>query len=210
MRIRKLKRANTGQALVETLLMMPILLSLVLNAINFGYFFLMALNITSASRSSGVYSIVGGATPAGIALPNAGNMTNCTGSTSSPTVSCLALQDLTGAVYTPSGSNTGGQVCSPSVGVLNAGTVNQQSQCSAFGSSARAGAFGPAGPDPELNSGNSAPAFMLNRVDVGYTFRTPIPLMPLNIIVLAAPACTSSGGTVTCTFVRHVSMRAMQ
>jgi hypothetical protein len=47
-------------------------------------------------------------------------------------------------------------------------------------------------------------------VDVGYTFRTPIPLMPFNIIVLAAPACTSSGGTVTCTFVRHVSMRAMQ
>ena len=205
MRIRK--PGNSGQALVETLLMLPILLSLVLNAINFAYFFLMAINISSASRSSGVYSIVGGATPAGIALPIAGDMSNCTG-TGSSTVSCLVQMDLTGAVYTPTTSNTGGQVCSPSVGVLNAGTPNQQSQCSAFGSNAGSTSFGPADPDPELDNGGSSPAFMLNRVDVAYSFQTPIPLMPFNIVVLAAPQCTGSD-PVICTFFRHVSMRAM-
>jgi hypothetical protein len=34
--------------------------------------------------------------------------------------------------------------------------------------------------------------------------------MPFSILVLAAPICTSSAGTVTCTFYRHVEMREMQ
>jgi Flp pilus assembly protein TadG len=201
MRVPRMRRGSSGQALVETVLILPLLLSIVLNAINFAYFFLMALNITASSRSSGIYSITGGATPSGIALPPAGPQTDTT------SVSYIAYQDLTGAVSSPS-INAGVQVCSPTVGVLNSGTVNQQSQCTTFGS---VGSFQPAEPDPELNSGNTAPAFALNRTDVAYQFRTPIPLMPFNIIVLAAPACTSSsGGTVTCTFYRHVEMRAMQ
>ena len=203
MRIRKPR--NSGQALVETVLMMPLLLGIVLNAINFAYFFLMAVNINAASRTSGLYSITGGATPAGIPLPSAGPL-NC----SSPlkSVSDLACQDLTGAVNSPS-TEAGFQVCSPSVGVVNAGTTTQQSQCASFGYSGAQGSFAAAGPDPELNAGNTAPAFMLNRVDVGYQFRTPIPLMPFNIVVLAAPQCTGSD-PVICTFYRHVSMRALQ
>src|SRR5215471_629475 len=100
MTVRKIMRGNSGQALVETVLMLPLLLTLVLNGINFGYAYLMALNITSASRSSGMYSIVGGATPAGTPLPFVGTMDNCTGA-GSATVSCLVQMDLTGAVYTP-------------------------------------------------------------------------------------------------------------
>ena len=184
---------------METVLLMPLLLALILNAINFAYFFLMALNITSAARTSALYSITGGATPASIPLPPAGTATTTT------SVSYLAYQDLTGAVYSP-GTNAGIQVCSPAVGVLNAGTVNQKSQCSSFGS---IGSFPAAEVDPELNSGSTAPAFMLNRVDVAYQFSPPIPLMPFNIIVLASPACTSSGGNVTCTFYRRAMMRAM-
>ncbi len=169
---------DSGQALMETVLIMPVLLAVVLNAINFAFFFLMALNITSSARSSGTYSIMGGATPA----------------------------TMTGAVYSPTTTNTGVQVCSPSVGVLNAGTATQQSQCSQLG---MAESFAPADPDPELNSAGTVPAFLLNRVDVAYQFTPPIPLMPFNIIVLASPACTSSGGVVTCLFYRHTEMRAM-
>ena len=198
----KLVRASSGQALVETVLILPLLLSIVLNAINFGYFFLMALNITASSRNSGTYSIMGGATPSGIPLPPAGSQSN----TSS--VSYIAYQDLAGAVYSPA-TNAGVHVCSPSVGVINGGTLSQQSSCTTFGS-VGGSSFAAAGPDPELNADNTAPAFMLNRVDVAYQFQTPIPLMPFNIVVLASPACTSANGTVTCTFYRHVSMRAMQ
>lgn len=200
MKTSKLWRESSGQALIETVLIIPLLLALVLNAVNFGYFFLMALNITAAARSSALYSITGDETPAAIPVPPAGP------ATASNSVSYVAYQDLTGAVYSPS-TNAGIQVCSPSVGILNAGAANQKTQCASFGS---IGSFSPSEPDPEMNSGNTVPAFLLNRVDVAYQFTTPIPLMPFNIIVLASPACASAAGTVTCTFYRHSVMRVMR
>jgi Flp pilus assembly protein TadG len=193
-------RKSSGQSLVEAVLLLPLLLAIVLNAINFGYFFLMALNITSSARSSALYSITGDETPAAIPVPPAGP------ATTNNSVSYVAYQDLTGAVYSPS-TNAGVQVCSPSVGILNAGTANQKTQCTSFGS---VGSFSSSDPDPELNSSNTVPAFLLNRVDVAYQFATPIPLMPFNIIVLASPACASASGTVTCAFYRHSVMRVMR
>jgi Flp pilus assembly protein TadG len=193
-------RRNSGQALIETVLLLPLVLVIVLNAVNFGYFFLMALNITASARSSALYSITGGETPAGIPVPPAGP------ATTAKSVSYLAYQDLTGAVYSPS-TNAGVQVCSPSVGILNAGTTTQKTRCASFGS---IGGFSSSDPDPELNRSNTTPAFLLNRVDVAYQFATPIPVFPFNIIVLLSPACASSGGSVTCTFYRHSVMRVMQ
>lgn len=199
MRVKKRLTGDSGQALMETvLLMMFVFLPLVLNAVNFGYFFLIALNLTSSVRSSGLYSITGSATPATIALPPAGLTTTTT------SVSYLAYQDLTGAVYSPS-TGAGVQVCSPSVGVLNAGSTTQQSKCTQFGS----GSFAVADVDPELNGNSTVPAFMLNRVDVAYTFTPPIPLTPFNALLLVSSACSSAGGSVTCTFYRHTEMRAM-
>ncbi len=200
MKMSKLVRGTSGQALVETVLLVPLLLAIVLNAINFGYFFLMALNITSSARSSGLYSIMGDGTPAAIPVPPAGP------TTAPNSVSYIAYQDLTGSVYSPS-ANAGVQVCSPSVGIVNAGTVNQKTQCTSFGS---VGGFQASDPDPELNSSNTVPAFLLNRVDVAYQFSPPIPFMPFNMLVLASPACSSSGGTVSCTFYRHSVMRVMR
>src|SRR5579863_1393684 len=201
MRKSKRLRGCSGQALIETALILPLLLMVVLNAVNFGYFYLMALNITASSRSSGIYSIMGGATPAALPLPNAGPVTTTT------SVSYLAYQDLTGAVYSPSTSNTGVQVCSTSVGaVINPGTTTMHTPCTSFG----IGSFPASDVDPELNLGKTAPAFLLNRVDVAYQFSPIIPLAPFNIMALATPACSSSAGTVTCTFYRHVEMREMQ
>lgn len=194
------RRGDSGQSLVETVLLVPLLLTLVLNAINFSYFFLTALNITSSARSGAMYSITADATPAAIPAPPAGPVTVTN------SVSYLAYQDLTGAVYSPS-TNAGVQVCSPSVGIANAGTTNQKSSCTTFGS---VGGFPAAVSDPELNSSNTLPAFLLNRVDIAYQFSPPIPLMPFNIVVLASPACSSSGGVVSCTFYRHSVMRVMR
>ena len=208
MRKSKRLRSSSGQALIETALILPLLLMIVLNAINFGYFFLTALNITSSSRTSGLYSVMGGATPSAIALPTAGPPTTaCPATTVTSTVGDLALQDLCGAVFSPStsgaSSNTGIQVCSSTVGVLNPASATMQSKCTSYG----IGSFSSAEPDPELSGG--IPVFMLNRVDVAYQFSPPIPLAPFNILALATPACVSSGGKVTCTFYRHVEMREM-
>jgi Flp pilus assembly protein TadG len=88
MRKKNIVRGDSGQSLIETVLFLPFLLTIVLNAVNFAYFFLMALNITSASRSAAIYSVMGGATPAAIALPKAGPNTTTT------TVSYLAYHCL--------------------------------------------------------------------------------------------------------------------
>src|SRR6202158_4737555 len=95
MKIRKLARNSSGQALIETVLVLPLLLTIVLNAVNFAYFFLMALNITSAARTSTIYSVMGGSTPAGIAFPKP-RPPHCT--TPGKTVRDLACQGATGAV----------------------------------------------------------------------------------------------------------------
>jgi len=189
MKIGKLAENNSGQALIETALIFPLLLTLVLNAVNFAFFFLVALNITSSSRSSGIYSIMGGATPAAMPLPSSTNVSN------------LAQQDLTGALYTPSASNTGVNVCSSRVGTSGTGT-STVTTCTSSGIGA--GYPTSAEVDPE------APSFLLGRVDVAYKFSPPIPLTPFNALLLLATNCSSSGGTVTCIFYRHIVMREMQ
>ena len=195
MRARELARKDSGQALIETALILPLLLTVVLNAVNFAFFFLMALNITSSARTSGIYSIMGGATPASLALPKAGPQTTTS------TVSYLAYQDLTGSVSTPSTTNTGVNVCSSTVGTSGTGT-STKTTCTSLGTGS--GFPSSAASDPE------APAFLLGRVDVAYKFSPPVPLTPFNALLLVASNCSSSSGTVTCTFYRHVEMREMQ
>jgi hypothetical protein len=202
MRILKLARNNSGQALIETALILPLLLVIVLNAVNFAFLFLMTLNITSAARTSGIYSIMGGATPAAKSLPLAGPATtDCPPTTVTATVSDLAYQDLCGAVSAPSTSNTGINVCSSRVGVSGTGAATVTT-CTLSGIGGGFPASAEA--DPE------SPSFLLGRVDVAYKFSPPIPLIPFSAALLVSPNCSSSGGSVTCTFYRHIVMREMQ
>jgi hypothetical protein len=172
--------------------MMPFLLGLLFNAVNFAYFFLVAINIAEAPRSGVMYSTQGFASPAGTPLPAAGPLGTVT------SVSYLTYQDMTGAIYAPSGTPL--QVCSQALGLNNTGTATQTAKCAAYGS---AYAFPAPDIDPE------APHFVLQRVDVAYAFTPLINGMWFNIFVLATPVCTSTGGSVTCTFHRKVEMRAI-
>src|SRR6266567_100412 len=181
----KVLQSTSGQALIETALILPILLTVVLNAVNFAFFFLVALNITSSSRTSGIYSIMGGATPAAMALPTSANVTD------------LAQQDLTGALSAPT-TKTGVNVCSSTIGTSGTG-ASTVTTCTSTGIGG--GYPTSADADPE------APDFLMGRVDVAYQFSPPIPLTPFNALLLLATNCSSSGGTVTCTFYRHIVMR---
>ena len=192
-----LARCSRGQSLVETVLLMPLMLLIVLNVINFGYFFVVAVNLAAAPRSGVEYSILGFATPGSLSLPAAGPPSTTT------SVSYLSQQDLTGAINAPTGATL--QVCSPTIGLSGTGST-QTSRCvSCTGSSC--GAAGAGNPAPA--SDPEAPNFVLNRVDVTYTFSPLIPGTPFGLALLPISACSSSGGNVTCTFHRQVSMRVM-
>lgn len=191
---------SRGQSLVETALTLPLLLMLVLNAVNFGYYFLVTVNLTAASRSSTTYAILGGATPAASALPPAGPATN----TSS--VSYLTYQDMTGALWNPTAASV--QVCSQtnlngSNSGINGSGVNARTNCvTCSGSTCGSVNTGAAGMVPSADP--EAPSFVLNRVDITYSFPPLIPGTPFSIALLSV----CPGGT--CTFVRHVEMRAME
>ncbi len=190
-------QADHGQSLVETVLLMPLLLLIVLNVVNFGYFFVVAVNLAASPRSGVEYSILGFATPGSLALPQPGPPSTTT------SISYLSQQDLTGAINAPTGASI--QVCSVTIGISGTGS-GQVTQCvTCTGSSCGAAGAGSPAPDPDPE----APYFILNRVDVTYSFSPLIPGTPFGLALLPISACSSSGGNVTCTFHRQVSMREM-
>ena len=193
-------RKTRGQSLVETALMLPLLLLLVMNTVNFGYFFLVIVNLTGAARSATLYAIEGSSTPAAAELPPSGN-----GSTVQ-TVTYLAFQDLTGALWNPSGASI--RVCSPininaNSGVNNAGTSSQEANCETCTNTSCTAAAAGTSPDPGADP--EAPAFILTQVRITYTFRTLIPGTIFNIPLRAAALC----GSGSCTFTRQATMRSM-
>src|SRR5260370_3762983 len=95
MKIRKLARNSAGQALVETALILPLLMLIILNVVNFGYFFVVALNLAASPRSGVEYSILGNSTPGTLHFPAAGPPST------SHSVSYLTQQDLHVAIDTP-------------------------------------------------------------------------------------------------------------
>lgn len=147
-------RNDGGQSLVETAIFLPILILLVAYAVDFGYFFIVAANLTSASRNAAEYSVQGFSSPAQSALPSAGPITTNT------SVAALAVGDLSSLAA--SATTTSVQVCSKVLG-----TTNNVTNCASYGPAGTV--FTPAA-DPE------APTFYLNRVDVTYTVQPPIPL----------------------------------
>src|SRR3989442_15333818 len=105
----QLRRSSRGQSLVETALMLPLLIMVVLNVVNLGYFFLVVVNLTGAARTATMYSVEGSSTPVSSQqLPSSGGASPATNLLS---VTYLAFQDMTGALWNPTGATL--QVCSP-------------------------------------------------------------------------------------------------
>jgi hypothetical protein len=194
--------SQSGQSIIETLLMLPLLLTLLLNAANFAYYFVYLVNLTSSQRSGVEYGIMGGASTAATAVPK-------TGPTTAPlSISYDTYQDLTGAINAPT-TRGALQVCSPSSGLVNPGTTTERASCDTFGTAPTGFTWTTPHSDPELNSGNTAPAFVLTRVDVAYRFTPLIPGEIFNAALFLVPSCTSTNGNVSCTFHRFAEMRTM-
>jgi Flp pilus assembly protein TadG len=204
MRVPKAITSESGQALVETAVVLPFLLILVFNAINFGYFFIVSVNLASASRSGATYSILGSSTPAGDiwGLPPASSGTR-------PTVADLTYDDLYRSL--PSSVNASVQICSATalIGVsgVNGTGANVRTNCATCTNRSTcltpvALTTGTLAPPPDPRS----PNFLLNYVVVTYSFNTLIPGPAFNLALLPVSLCNSSG---SCSFRRRVAMRAM-
>ena len=203
---------SRGQSLVETALMLPILIMLVLNVVNLGYFFVVAVNLTGAARTATLYAIEGGATPAAGSLPSSGGSVPATNMSS---VTYLVYQDLTGSLANPTGVTV--QVCtqanldSSGAGTnTNTGGVLRTNceSCTSGGCTPLNGSAGSSSysgsPVPSLDP--EAPGFVLNRVDIRYDVAPLIPGAIFNIPLRASGMCNSGG---TCAFFRHAEMRAL-
>lgn len=154
---------RSGQSLIETALILPLLLTIVLNAVNMGYFFFVMLNLTTAPRQGAEYSIQGSAGYQGSQLPGAAS------------VSSLVSEDIVGAI--PTAANAPMRVCSLSLGLnpVGLGTGTQIPNCASYGGGG--GVFGAPDPDPE------APYLVLNRVDIQYHVTPLIPGGIFNIVL---------------------------
>lgn len=147
-------REQSGQSLVEIAVMVPLLTLLVSYAIDMAYFLIVAASLTSATKNAAEYSIQGYLSAAQSTVPAAGPLSTTT------SVSALAISGLSSLVSASTTATV--QVCSKSVG-----TSGNTTACSSFGPTGQS--YTPA-IDPE------APRFMLQRVDVTYTVKPPIPL----------------------------------
>ena len=144
---------DSGQSLIEAGLLVPFLIVLVFNAINIGYYFFAALNLSTAPRQGAEYSIQGSASSVGSQLPSAGS------------VSTLVYDGIDRSISGTSSAPM--QVCSKSVGV--SGGLAQCIQYNGFSSSA---------PDADPEQ----PSLVLNRVDIQYHVDPPIPGSLFNIV----------------------------
>jgi Flp pilus assembly protein TadG len=178
----KLDSHESGQSLVETALMVPLVLLLTFNAVNFGYFFFVAIQITAAPHMGAEYSIQGFSTPSHPPLPSATPPKSGTDAS----VSTLTYQDMAGL---GGSANAMMQVCSEANGV---GGTAGTSLCVQVNPLGQKFTFPSPNADPEPNN------FVLNQVDVWYTVS---PLIPANVFGLTL--------TPTLQFRRSVSMRVM-
>ncbi|HWF66962.1 MAG TPA: TadE/TadG family type IV pilus assembly protein, partial [Acidobacteriaceae bacterium] len=104
-------RRTDGQSLLETAVFLPILILLIAYAVDFGYFFIVAANLTSSARNAAEYSVLGYVTPGQLSLASAGPITDTT------TIAGLAVGDLSSLAS--SSTTTTVEVCSKEIGVTN-------------------------------------------------------------------------------------------
>lgn len=184
-----LHRQREGQGLLEAALIIPVLLIIVFNAVNLGYYFFVYLNLTTAPRQGAQYSILGsltvsGSPPTPNSLPYPGD------------VNTLLSSDITGAI--PSAASTPNRICTAEISPLvDAQTVNQRPQCQSYPTGSETFSA-----DPNCNTGDicadpEAPALVLNRVDIQYTVT---PLIPGTVFNIGLPS--------PIVFHRYVYMRA--
>jgi Flp pilus assembly protein TadG len=128
-RMRPRGRPKSGQTLAEFALVLPMLLILIANVVNFGGFFFDWITVQNAARSGAQYYILGGAS------------VNAPKQATPAQVATLVYNDM---VTLLKSTNYSGQVCTKTPSGPGVPGVTTVVSCTAIGA---AGAFPPAPPD---------------------------------------------------------------
>jgi hypothetical protein len=156
-------RSEQGQSLLETAVTMPLVLAIAFNVINVGYFWIVLLSLSAASRQGVEFASQGGSAALTIPVPTTAQVRD------------LVYENVTNAISGTTTSNVAVRVCSSAKGVDSITGVALCDQ------------FGPPFTFPTPEADPESPVYVLNRVDVGYTVTPIIPgsafgvLLPSNL-----------------------------
>ena len=162
---------DAGVSLLETALVLPLMIVLLLFAIDFGYFFLVAGNMVTAARNAVLYSAQGFDSIAQQQIPSAGTAGSLADTAG---VAGLAGGDMSGLAQITTGTSPNPQVyvCSKGIGVTavksGSNTTGYRTNCATFPSGTLS--YTP-DVDPESLNG-----MLTQRVDVVYKVNLPISL----------------------------------
>ncbi len=106
-----LRRARSGQSLLEAALLLTLITTLTIYSVDYGYFFIVAADLTAAAQNAAEASVLGFATPGQLSLPQLNVITG------------LVQNELGGLVNASSATVT---LCSKSLGV----SASNVAQCS--------------------------------------------------------------------------------
>ena len=171
------RRSSAGQALVELAIMLPLLLILIANVINFAGFFFAFIEIANASRSAGDYTVMGtvaysGTDASGASGPQL-NAPSDSGLSGTQLVANMLATDMKGL---PNQSTINVRVCrlNPSNAAIGNATCNACSNSQGSMSCASGSGGFTGNPSPDTSTGEGA-SYTLTWVDVSYTYNPFIP-----------------------------------
>jgi hypothetical protein len=175
-----LRRKRAGQALVEFALMLPLLLILIANIVNFGGLFYAFVAVGNASRSAGDYTIMGSIAYSGTDLSGVSGPTlqapSDLGSAGAQLVGNMLGTDM---LALPNRSSIKVRLCelNPSNAAITKATCNVCDNSAGTGimsCTSGSGSF-TANPVPDTSTGEGS-SYTLTWVDVSYTYNPFIPL----------------------------------
>jgi Flp pilus assembly protein TadG len=161
---------QSGQALVELALVVPLLFVVIVNVVNFGGFFLAAVSVASAARDGANYMARGANSLGGPSTPTAAQIaTNVANvySNSLPNKSSLGVRMCT---RTPSGGASTTLTCS-----LGTSSFSTASGTCTSGNATTCLS------NPAADSSTEASAYTMGWVDVVYTYQTFVPVYVLTL-----------------------------
>jgi hypothetical protein len=174
------RRKRSGAALVEFAVMLPLLLILIANIVNFAGFFCAFIEVGNASRSAGDYTIMGKIAYSGTDASGASgpplSAPSDNGSSGAQLVANMLGTDMLGL---PNRSSINVRLCelnpsSAAIGTATCNVCNNSAGTGTMSCTSGSGSF-TANPSPDTSTGEGT-NYTLTWVDVSYTYTPFIPL----------------------------------